>query len=65
MAKLSKAWKFWKVGVEFIAKLSLTSGVHYIAVPKRLREFYDLKSGDLLKVKILEAKREVFQEEEY
>jgi len=38
------------------ARLAMTGGMYYIRIPRTTVQFYDLKLGDKLKVKILEAR---------
>lgn len=48
-----------KIDTTLEARLSFHGGMFYISIQKRTVDFYGLGPGDLLKVKILEAIKEV------
>jgi len=39
-------------------RLRKTGGMHYVRIPKDTVDFYGFKSGDRLKIKILEVREE-------
>jgi hypothetical protein len=47
-----------KISGEFVAKVCIHSGMLFIVIPKRFAEFKDIRINDLVRVAILEVRRE-------